>query len=60
MTDAQARELLRLLALYVTEYESCADMRLSEMASDLAISMDATTDEDDANRRLVETYVTPA
>lgn len=60
MTDKQALELLRLLHAYVTEYGSfgsCEDMRLSECAEDLAMSMDETTDEADQLRREIENGV---
>lgn len=54
MTDHEALTLLQLLAKYVTEYDSCADMKISEMAEDLAMSMDVTTEEADELRRTIE------
>jgi len=57
-TDTDALALLRLLHVYVTEYDSCADMRLSDMAEDLCMSMDETPDEADQLRRAIEVAVT--
>lgn len=54
MTDAECEELLRLLHKYVTEYGSCSNMTVSEMAEDLAMSMDVTTDAADQYRREIE------
>lgn len=57
MTDNQCVELLRLLHKYVTEYNDCVDMPISEMAQDLAMSMDRTTVEADQLRREIENAV---
>lgn len=56
-TDKNAEELLILLEAYVTEYESCADMKISEVAEDLAMSMDVTTDRADSALRNIEGVV---
>lgn len=59
MTDAQATELLRLLHAYVTEYGSCSnDVTISDVAEDLAMSMDETSDEADRLRRDIEGALT--
>jgi hypothetical protein len=50
LTDKECVELLRLLHKYVSEYGDSADMTISEMAEDLAMSMDETTDEADQLR----------
>lgn len=52
MTDAQALELLRLLHVYVTLYDN-REMTISEVAEDLAMSMDVTTDEADRIRQVI-------
>ena len=57
MTDQEALEFLRLLYKYVTEYSSCTDMHISEMAEDLAMSMDVTSNEADRLRREIEGIV---
>lgn len=50
-----ARELLRLLHIYVTENAvDMHDMSITEVAEDLAMSLDTTTDEDDRRRREIE------
>lgn len=51
MTDENVRKLLTLLREYVDEYGTCANMKISEVAEDLAMSMDETTNEDN------ETYL---
>lgn len=50
VTDEECLAFLRLLHKYVTEYGDCADMQLSDLAEDLAMSMDHTTDEADRLR----------
>lgn len=50
MTDAQTLSLLRKLHHYVSEFGSCSDMKLSEVAEDIAMSMEVTTDEADRLR----------
>lgn len=55
LDDTQARELLRLLHVYVVENAAdMHDMSISELAEDLAMSLDVTTDEDDMRRREIE------
>jgi hypothetical protein len=54
MTDQECVDMLRLLHSYVVEYGSSADMKISEMAEDLAMSMDVTTNEADRLRRWIE------
>jgi hypothetical protein len=54
MDDAQSRELLRLLYTYVEEFGLDAEDSISDLASDLAMSLDVTTDEDDMRRRYIE------
>lgn len=54
MTDYEALELLRLLHKYVFEEVPDHDMQISELASDLAMSMDMTTDEADNLRKEIE------
>ena len=46
-SDSEARIMLRLLSKYVNEFGDCANMKLSELAADLCMSMDETTDDDD-------------
>ena len=57
MSDTECMELLRLLYKYVTEFGDCTDMKISEMAADLAMSMDETTNEADELRREIETFL---
>jgi hypothetical protein len=59
MDDTTARELLRLLALYVEESGSDPGLLVADVAEDVAMSLDVTTDDDDARRRLVERLVGP-
>jgi hypothetical protein len=63
MTDAEAMELLRLLYKYVmeyvTEYDSCRDMRISEVADDLAMSMDGAPDEAERIAKRIVIEVSP-
>jgi hypothetical protein len=54
MSDQEALELLRLLHKYVTKYGHVDDMPISELAADLAMSMDVTTDEADELRQDIE------
>jgi DNA-binding transcriptional ArsR family regulator len=56
MTDEEAVKLLRLLHQYVMEYRDVLlrHMTVSELAEDLAMSMDTTTDEADKLRREIE------
>jgi hypothetical protein len=58
LSDKEAEELLRLMHKAVTEYDSCANMSISEFASDLAMAMDETTDKADQYRREIEEFVT--
>jgi hypothetical protein len=53
MSDAEALALLRGLHTYVVEYGG-DDLRMSELAADLAMSMDVTSDEADSLRREIE------
>lgn len=41
MSDEEAVQLLELLFKYVTEYESCTDMKISEMAEDIEMSVES-------------------
>lgn len=56
--DNHAEELLRLLHLYVHDFDTLSggieDLRISELAEDLAMSMDETTDAADRYRREIE------
>jgi hypothetical protein len=55
MDDVMSRELLRLLVMYVEAYAAdMHDMSISELASDLAMSLDVTTEVDDERRRYIE------
>jgi hypothetical protein len=55
MDDRQSRELLRLLHMYVQAYAAdMHDMSITELAGDLAMSLNTTTDEDDRMRRYIE------
>lgn len=58
MTDEECVALLRLMHKYVTEFDSCTDMSISDMAEDLAMSMDVTTDEADMLRQEITAAVT--
>jgi len=49
-TDHDARSLLVFLHRYVTAYPDVSDS-ISDLAGDLAMSLDTTTDEDDRMRR---------
>lgn len=57
MTDHEALELLRLLHKYVEAYGEGEDLPISELAGDLAMSMDVTTDEADNLRREIEAAI---
>jgi hypothetical protein len=57
MSDAECLQALKLLHKYVTEYDSCANMSLTDYAEDLAMSMDETTDEADNLRREIESVL---
>jgi len=50
MTDDEAVVLMRLLYRYVYAYGGSVEMTIQEMADDLAMSMDVTTDEADELR----------
>lgn len=60
--DNHAEELLRLLHLYVNDPDTLAggveDIRISELAEDLAMSMDSTSDAADRYRREIEETLT--
>lgn len=51
MTDKECLELLRLLKKYAEECSAGGDITLVELADDLAMSMDPTTDEADQLRQ---------
>lgn len=57
MSDAEALELLRLLHKYVTSDPIGDDLYISELASDLAMSLDVITDEADRLRREIEEHL---
>lgn len=59
MTDTEARQLLALLHRYVSEYSSCTDMAISEVADDLVRSMDNPTARDEQFNAEIESAVTP-
>jgi hypothetical protein len=54
MDDAAARELLGLLYDYVKEYGHESPTHVVDLAADLAMSMDTTTDVDDEMRNYIE------
>lgn len=56
MTDQEALELLRLIHLYVlgSSVGLDPDFTIYDMAEDLAMSMDVTSDEADRLRREIE------
>ena len=54
MDDDAARELLGLLYDYVKAYGSESPKTVSDLASDLAMSLDVTTEADDQMRRYIE------
>lgn len=58
MNDFEALALLRLLHKYVEEFGSSTNMTISELAEDLAMSMDETIDEADFLRAEIERMVT--
>ena len=58
LTDSKAEQLLELIYIAVTEYGSCADMPISEFASDIAMAMDVTTNRADELRAAIERAVT--
>lgn len=58
LTDGKAEKLLELIWIAVTEFGWCADMKVSEFAEDIAMSMDETTDRADTLRRLIEEFLT--
>lgn len=58
MTNTECEQLLELLHKYVTEYSSGSpNMEISELAEDLAMSMDVTTDRADFLRSEIERLV---
>lgn len=58
MTDEQARDLLGMIHTYVTEYESCADMTISQMAEDIVMSLDYDTVKDNIIKDAIKAAVT--
>jgi len=58
LTDTKAEKLLELIYTAVSEYGSCADMKISEFAADIAMAMDETTNRADELRQLIEEAVT--
>lgn len=54
MTDAECEQLLELLAKYVSEYQEGEDMSITDLAGDLAMSMDPTTDKANEYRFYIE------
>lgn len=51
MDDTEAMQLLRLLHKYVTDHDIRTDDTIADVADDLAMSMDVTTDEADNIRK---------
>ena len=58
LTDKKAEKLLELMYIAVAEFGSCADMKISEFAADIAMAMDRTTNRADELRRRIEQAVT--
>lgn len=58
LTDTKAEQLLELIYIAVAEYGSCADMKISEFAADVAMAMNETTNRADELRQKIEQAVT--
>jgi hypothetical protein len=53
LTDEYAEQLLELIYIAVTEYDSATDVPLSEFVEDIAMSMDVTTNRADELRQMI-------
>lgn len=56
MTDDEALQLLRLLHKYLETFNESSSIPVVELADDLAMGMDETTDEADRLRREINQY----